>query len=132
MDHRKRLSELAEFLKPYQRIWQNEIMLMYPKPLDGFNLSWLDEIASFTEKEDIIKLEKKEFRGLLKNPDLVAFYERVEELSQLPQAPEFPPMPESPFTWLHMIPKKQYEIRKLAPFINHQYHEHGVQNLVDI
>ena len=60
MDLKKRFTEIAEFLQPYQRIWQNEIMLQYPEPLKDFPLSWVEELASIHKTEDVIRLEKKE------------------------------------------------------------------------
>jgi hypothetical protein len=132
MDLKLRLIQIAEFLQPYQRIWQNEIMLMYPKPLECFPQAWVEELAAITSPEDVVRLEKKDFRGLVQSANLLRFYERIEELSQLPQAPELPPMPENSFTFLYVIPKKQHEIRKLAPYVQHFYQKHQVKGVVDI
>ena len=59
MDFKKRFQEIAEFLQPYQRIWQNEIMLLYPNPLNDFPQDWVNELAQFKNQEDVIRLEKK-------------------------------------------------------------------------
>lgn len=132
MDYHKRLQDIAAFLKPYQRIWQNEIMLMYPDPLKDYPASWIEELASFKQESDVIRLEKKDVKGLLHHPELLAFYQRIEELSAIPKMAELDPMPEDAWTFLHMIPKKQHEIRKLAPFTQTFYHQLGIKKIIDI
>lgn len=132
MDYRKRLLEITTFLKPYQRIWQNEIMLLYPDPLQYHPMDWVEELAGIRNKHDIIQLEKKEGRGLIHNPELLAFYQRIEELCQMPSIPDLPPMPFDFKTFLYMTPKKQYEIKRLAPLINAKYQQHVIANIVDI
>ncbi len=132
MDYRKRLREIVDFIKPYQRIWQNEIMLMYPDPLAGYPMDWLEELAAIKDKASLISLERKEVQGLLHHPELLAFYARLEELCRLDQSPELPPMPATNATWLYMIPKKIYEIKRLGPLIDHVYRKENIQKIVDI
>ena len=132
MNHRERFLEILDFLKPYQKIWQNEIMLMYPNPFDGYPMEWIEDLRRFKNKEDVIRLEKKDVFDFIETPSLISFYRRIEELSQLPPIPEFAPLPEDAGTFLFMIPKKQHEIKKLAPVINQIYQEQKVQGLVDI
>lgn len=132
MNYKKRFLEIHEFLKPYQRIWQNEIMLLYPNPFPDYPMEWIKELAQFKNKKDIIELEKRNVRPYIKHPELLAFYERIEELTNLPKAPKLPPMPEDQFTWLFIIPKKQYEIKNLAPLVNHLYHQKKIGRIYDI
>ncbi len=107
-------------------------MLMYPDPFKGYDLEWIEELRQFQDKSDVIRLEKKDVFDYLKNPSLVAFYNRIEELSKLPSSPDYPPMPEDAWTWLYIIPKKQHEIRKLAPHIDHLYRQKLIEKIVDI
>lgn len=132
MDHKARLREIIDFLKPYQNLWQNEIMLMYPDPLEGYPASWLEELAAIDDKAAMIHLERKEVQGLIHTPDLLAFYARIEELCRLDQAPELPAIPATNATWLFMVPKKIYEIKRLAPLINHVYQDNRIGKIVDI
>lgn len=132
MDHRKRLREIIDFLKDYQRIWQNEIMLMYPDPLDGYPSTWLDELDAVKDKALLISLERKEVQGILKNSELLHFHARIEELCRLEQAPDFPLIPANNATWLFMVPKKIYEIKRLGPLINHVYQNEKIDRIVDI
>ena len=111
MNHRERLLQIRDFLKPYQEIWQNEIMLMYPEPLKGHSLEWIEDLRRFQNKPDVIRLEKKDVFDYIQNPSLIEFYKKLEELGQLPQVRSYPPMPENSFTWLYIIPKKQHEIK---------------------
>src|SRR5690606_14621302 len=83
-------------------------------------------------KSDLIRIEKKDVFPYIENDSLKAFYRRLEELSILPQLEDQPPMPEDPWTWLFIIPKKQHEIRRLAPHINRLYQSHGIERIVDI
>ncbi len=132
MDYRKRLQEIAEFLQPYQKIWQNEIMLTYPTPTIHFPQDWVAELSNIKETSDVLRLEKKDVDGLIHLPELKEFYRRIKQLSVLPALPELPPMPENSFTFLYVIPKKQYEIRRLAPFVNQFSQEHQVEAIIDI
>ena len=132
MDHQKRLQEIAEFLKPYQRIWQNEIMLMYPDPFTEYPLEWIEELAQFRREEDVIRLEVRDYSGLIQGQSLLKFYQRIDELCSLPALPDFPDFPAHRFSFLFIIPKKQHEIKKLAPFVNAFYHQHKIEKIVDI
>jgi hypothetical protein len=107
-------------------------MLLYPDPLGDYPASWVDEMSSFRDEESILRLEKRDTKGLIQNADLRGFYETIEELDNFPSLPELPPLPENSFTFLHTIPKKQHEIRKLAPFIHHFYHTHSALQILDI
>jgi hypothetical protein len=132
MDLKNRFQEVLKFLKPYQRIWQNEIMLLYPEPFVDYPKDWIEELASIRNKEDVIRLEKKDVFSLIKNPGLIHFYQQVEGLSRVSEVPTAPPMPEDKFTFLFTIPKKQHEIRKLAPFVKAFYEEKKVEEIIDI
>jgi hypothetical protein len=132
MNHRERFLQIRDFLKPYQRIWQNEIMLMYPDPLHGYPLEWIEELRQYQDKNDVIKLEKKEVNGFVKSHKLKSFYDEIALLTKLPASPDYPPMPEDRFTWLFIIPKKQHEIKKLAPHIHHLYKKNHIEDVIDI
>jgi hypothetical protein len=132
LDLRQRLKDISEFLQPYQRIWQNEIMLDYPHPFDGYPADWLEEIMQVEDAESLMRLEKKDYHGIIKLPSLVKLYETIETLTDFPQIPELPKMPEEAHTFLYVIPKKQHEIRKLAPFVNAFYHHKRISKIVDI
>ena len=107
-------------------------MLMYPNPLEGYPMEWVEDLRRFQNKEDVIRLEKKDVWGLIENPSLIEFYRRIEELTALPSIPEYAPMPEEPWTWLYIIPKKQHEIRHLAPHLHHLYRKHQIDRVIDI
>lgn len=132
MDHKKRFQEIYLFLKPYQRIWQNEIMLLYPEPLGDIPHDWVADLARFTGSEELIKLERKEVFGLIQHPDLVQFYEEIERLSKVPHIPQLPQFPEKKTSFLYMIPKKQHEIKRLAPFVNQFYQDQQIDKILDI
>lgn len=132
MDLKLRFQEIAEFLQPYQRIWQNEIMLLYPNPLNDFPQEWVDELSQFKKQEDVIRLEKKEVFSYIKSPSLIAFYRRLEELAKVPGIPELSQFPDNKSLFLHMIPKKQHEIKCLAPFVNAFYQDNQISKVVDI
>lgn len=132
MNLKERFLQITEFLQLYQNIWENEIMLLYPHPLQGYPLEWVEELAQFREKSDVIRLEKKDVYDFIQNPSLIAFYRRIEELVDVPFIEEYPSMPENHYTFLYVIPKKQHEIRKLAPVVNAFKQKHHIERIVDI
>jgi hypothetical protein len=132
MNHRDRFLQIKDFLKPYQRIWENEIMLMYPDPFASYSMEWIQELRKIQDKNDVIRLEKKDVFGLIQNPELLTFYHKIEELSGLPQVEKHPAMPEEPWTWLYVTPKKQHEIKNLAPHLNHLYLDKKIDQVMDI
>jgi hypothetical protein len=132
MDFKRRYLEIQDFLKPYQRIWQNEIMLQYPNAVADYPTDWISDLVRFQDKETVIRLEKRDVFPFVQDPSLREFYQRIDELTSLPSRPDYPAMPEDAFTWLHMIPKKQHEIRRLAPHLNHLYREFSLKKVVDI
>ncbi len=132
MNYRDRFLRVRDFLKPYQRMWENEIMLSYPAPLSEYPEAWLQELLRIQTKADLIRLEMKDVEGLISGPGLREFYRSIDELCSLPPAPTYPPMPEDAWTWLYIIPKKQHEIRRLAPHVHHLYHSLSVGRVVDV
>jgi len=126
------MRRIHDFLKPYQNIWQNEIMLLYPNCFDFFPSDWLDEISQIDNTSDLLALEKKYYEGLIKNKELIEFYQEIENLTQFPVAPSYPPLPEDKYTWIKMTPKKKHEIQKLAPLINEYYRSQNIERIVDI
>ncbi len=132
MDHRKHLREIIDFLKLYQTIWQNEIMLMYPDPLKEYPVFWLEELDSIKDKAALIRLERKEVQGIIQNEELLNFYARIEELCRLERLSPLPPMPAKNSTWLYMIPKKKYETKLLGPLIDSVYQKENIKKIVDI
>lgn len=107
-------------------------MLLYPTHMNDYPKTWVEDLLRFQDRADLIKIERKQVEGLIKEPSLVRFYEHRKELIDVPFAPELPPMPEKHNTFLFVIPKKQHEIRKLAPLINAIYQSGGLHKLVDI
>lgn len=107
-------------------------MLDYPEPVKDYNPEWIEELAQFKSKEEVILLEKKEVDRLLKNPELLNFYAKIKTLTEVPAMDEYPPMPEDRFIWLFIIPKKQHEIKRLAPHIDHLYRTHEIKEVIDI
>ncbi|MFA5584103.1 MAG: methyltransferase, partial [Bacteriovoracaceae bacterium] len=132
MDFQTRMRRIHDFLKPYQNIWQNEIMLLYPNCFDHFPSDWLDEISQIDNTSDLLALEKKYYKGLLKNKELIDFYQEIENLTQFPRPPSFPPFSEDKYTWIKITPKKKHEIQKLAPLINEYYKSQNVERIIDI
>jgi|GEM_PF-1037965 len=132
MNYRERFLAINHFIKAYQKIWQNEIMLMYPTPLSDYPLEWIQEISGFKEKKDIMQIERRDVFDLIKLPSLRAFYQQIEELSQFEKISPSSPLPTDAKTFLYMIPKKQHEIKHLAPIINDFHKSLKIKKIVDI
>lgn len=132
MDYRHRLIQIRDFLKPYQEMWQNEIMLMYPDPLKGYPMEWIEELRSIKDKNDIIKLEKKEVKSLVKEPTLLEFYKRIQELTTLDAAPLYPQLKEDAHTWTFMTVKKQHEIKRVVPHVHAVAQKLNIPGIIDI
>lgn len=107
-------------------------MLLYPEPIKDYPLEWVQDLARVREKSQVIRLEKKDIHGLVTDPDLLVFYQRIEELTDIPFIKEYPEMPTDPHSFLYMIPKKQYEVKRLAPFIHAFYENQNISKIVDI
>jgi 2-polyprenyl-3-methyl-5-hydroxy-6-metoxy-1,4-benzoquinol methylase len=132
MNYRERFLEIKNFLKHYQNIWQNEIMLDYPEPLKHYPHDWLEDLGQFQDKNDLIQIEKKDVLSFINNPSLRIFYQTIARLSDLPHKESSPPIQENHWTWLYMIPKKQHEIRLLAPHVNNLYLEQAIDQVIDV
>ena len=107
-------------------------MLDYPAPTVAYPAHWVEELMQIKNKEDLIALEKKDYSKLSLSSELREFFSRSEALGNFETAPKFTPMPESAWTFLYVIPKKQHEIRSLAPFIHHIYETQKLSAVVDI
>lgn len=107
-------------------------MLLYPDPISDYPIEWIEDLRRFQEKTDLIRIEKKDVFPYIENESLREFYREIEELCKLPSIKSYSPMPEEPWTWLFMIPKKQHEIKKLAPHVNDLYQRHGIERVLDI
>ncbi|HXH31052.1 MAG TPA: methyltransferase [Bacteriovoracaceae bacterium] len=132
MNLRQHFLEISEFIRPYQKVWQNEIMLTYPEHFDGYPMEWVDELAAVTDKETIIRIERKEDWSAFRLPSLIEFHRRLEALCALPEAEAPAALPFDSFTFRHMIPKKQHEIKLLAPRVQNFTQRNGIKQIVDI
>ena len=132
MDYRHRLIQIRDFLKPYQEIWQNEIMLMYPHPLEGYPMAWIEDLRSIRNKSDVIRLEKKEVEGLVQETSLLDFYQKIQELTSLEPAPSYPEPQGNAHPWLYMTVKKQHEIKSLIPHVNAMAQRLNLPRVIDI
>lgn len=107
-------------------------MLDYPEPTQAYPSDWIQELMEFKDTKDLVALERKDFSAVSLSGSLRAFVERSEFLGQFESAPRFHPMPENSYTFLYVIPKKQHEIRSLAPFVHHTYKSQKLSSVVDI
>lgn len=131
METRARHAALVEFLLPYQDIWRNEIMLQYPRSLEAYDPTWVDELRDYESPEDTFALMQGEKWATLTAPALADFHQQILELTHF--AALIPgPFPAHPQSWVHVKPKKQHELEALAPLIDRRVHEHGLKRVVDI
>jgi hypothetical protein len=132
MDYRSHFLKIKAFLEPYQSIWKNEIMLLYPTPLIHFPKTWIKDLKRIKTSEDIVKLERKEFDGLISDPTFLTHMEEMRELEVIPSLEAPAPLVTDAFTFLFMIPKKQHEIKRLAPLVKDFYQTKSANQIIDI
>lgn len=117
MDHQDRFIKVVNLLKPYQKIWQNEILHSYPYATSAYTVEWIEEISAIKDPEVLLKLERKDFKNIIKNQTLYNLYQSAQELTSFPVYEPKNPLPTNWTTFLQMILKKQYEIKMMAPFV---------------
>lgn len=132
MDLKSRLKTIHDFLKPYQSIWQNEIMLLYPDAFRDYPPGSLAELEGISDKADLISLEKKESAGIIHTPKLQAFYQEIQRLTFFPAIAPLPAIAENQETWRSITPKKKHEIKSLAPLIHQHYLKYNIEKIIDI
>jgi hypothetical protein len=131
MEHRARYKALVEFLLPYQDIWRNEIMLQYPRSLAAYNPAWVEELTQKLSAEFTFELLQGRGWSSLQ-PSLAAFHETLNELAHFPKALAKSALPVKAVSWVKIIPKKQHELERLAPFIAELVQEQRLNEVVDI
>lgn len=135
MSFEKHFTNLANFLGPYQGLWENEVMLCYPNVWEHYPLEWVEFLETLPE-ETLFLLEKKEYRGINLPSSLKKLYEEVSEFNQIPQkyhhfeTPQA--LPYDHYSFLKIKPKKEHEIRILAPIISELYHRKNLDEVIDI
>lgn len=132
MNLKERFLQITEFLKPYQNIWENEIMLQYPKPLEGYPMPWINELMEINKLDVLLEIERKNVEGHLKDESLLQFFRDILALCEVPKANSPELVPTSKTTFLYVIPKKEHEIRNLAPFVAKFTQDHSIERLIDI
>ena len=132
MNLKERFLQITEFLKPYQNIWENEIMLQYPNPLKGYPEAWVNELMEISDLSILLDIERKNIEGHLKDESLIKFFRQILTLCEIPKAPALSLAPTSKTTFLYVIPKKEHEIRNLAPYVAKFAADHSIERLIDI
>lgn len=132
MNLKERFLQITEFLKPYQNIWENEIMLQYPNPLEGYPMPWINELMEIDKLDILLEIERKNVEGHLKDESLLQFFRDILTLCEVPKANSPELVPTSKTTFLYVIPKKEHEIRNLAPFVAKFTQDHSIERLIDI
>ncbi|MBY0517117.1 MAG: SAM-dependent methyltransferase [Bacteriovoracaceae bacterium] len=131
MNHAPRYEALVNFLISYQDIWRNEIMLLYPRPLAPYPLAWIEELEAINAPEVNWNLLMGKGWDKL-SPDLSRFHQELTELSLFPKAKPTAAFPTRSQSWIHIIPKKQHEIERLAPHIYDFMQSAKLKKIVDI
>ncbi len=131
MEHRARYEALVEFLLPYQDIWRNEIMLQYPRSLEAYNPTWVEELTQKLSAESTLELLQGRGWGSLQ-PSLAAFHETLNKLAHFPTVLAKSALPVKAVSWVKIIPKKQHELERLAPLIAELVQSQGLSEVVDI
>lgn len=135
MSFEKQFTGLVQFLSPYQGIWENEVMLCYPNVWEHYPLEWVEFLETLPE-ETLFLLEKKEYRGINLPSSLKKLYEEVSEFNSIPQ--KYSDLageqthPYDHYSFLKIKPKKEHEIRVLAPIISKIYQTNKLDEVIDI
>ena len=131
MNLRERYQEISEFLLSYQDIWKNEIMLLYPKPLDFYPKAWVEALYPYLEAQNLWELTHGIGFERLSSQSLRDYFSTIQGLSTLPQSQlsAFQP-PQS--SWDFMTLKKQHEISHLYPHIDQMRQSRPIDQIVDI
>lgn len=129
------LNSLVKFLRPYQGMWENEIMFCYPNVWEHYPLEWVEFLETLPE-ESLFLLEKKAYRGIDLPSSLKKLYEEVSEFEKIPLKNHYlegnQPRPYDHFSFLKIKPKKQHEIRILAPLVWQLYEKNQLEQVIDI
>jgi len=132
MNLKERFLQITEFLKLYQNIWENEIMLQYPNPLKAYPMEWIEELMEIQQSDILLDIERKNVEGHLKGESLLQFFRDVLALCEVPSALTPDIVPTTKSTFLYVIPKKEHEIRSLAPYVAKFVEDNSIERLIDI
>ncbi len=128
---RERYQELSQFLLSYQDIWKNEIMLLYPKPLDFYPRDWVDALYPYLDSQSLWELTHHINQERLQSSSLKDYFKTIQLLSDLPKS-NYPPFEPPKSSWDFMTVKKQHEISYLYPYIEELRQNHTIDQIVDI
>lgn len=127
----QRYQELSNFLLSYQDIWKNEIMLLYPKPLDLYPDEWVDALFPYLDSKSLWELTHQIDQERLASTSLKDYFKTIQRLSLLPRS-ELKAFQPPLSSWDFMTVKKQHEISHLYPHIAQLREKHEIDHVVDI
>lgn len=131
MNLRERFNLITEKLTPFAGIWENEILMQYPHPFDYYRQDWLEFLEQAPE-DVLLQLEMKNFDHPSIPESLRAHGNEFNNLCKLALFHKEEKNTFDAFTFLHIKPKKQYEIETLAPEVDKMMKENQLKTVVDI
>jgi hypothetical protein len=126
--------KIHEFLMPYEKIWQNEVMESYPHFDHYYEEEWVNELMELSEDE-LYKFEGCHDYSVIKGESFRDFLNKIIELSAInPLLPinlmeknlqELAKEKFQKHTFVGMKPKKVHEITSICQFLSEYSHVVG-------
>ncbi len=129
MSNKDHFLKIVNFLRPYEGIWNNEIINFYPNSLDNYKDEWLEDLKSLSDKQ-LWQVDSASDFNLL-NSDLNKIFKEIWKLSELPKAKY--KIPNIPLKNFHKVKaKKRHEILQILGLLKNDNNLSEFETIVDI
>lgn len=124
-------SEINNYLIPYQQIWEEEIMNLYPESIEFYPKEWLEILNSLNESE-IYQIDCKEIPHAIENTTLAQFIRKLKTLTEI-KFKELPsPLLLENWAFNQVKEKKKHEINCIAPLLKNLFDKNLFKRVIDI
>jgi len=131
MNYREQFDQISTFLAPLKKMWENEILCLYPNDLDCFNTEWMRQLASLNE-EELWQVDCHASYSVLKESEFAKWIETIQELSIIEQSQKNKTTDLPDWAFNKVKGKKRHEILILAEVFKKIQDAKPFSHLVDI
>ncbi len=131
MDFLAKSRELRLFLAPFKKIFETEVLNIYPNGIDDYQEEWLCELEMLSEKE-LFELECRRPLEQLRGSSFGKHLDNVSELVKIPANCSQAANTFEDWAFVDVKHKKKHEILSLYPLFQNLKKELNYDHIVDI
>ncbi|OUR99907.1 hypothetical protein A9Q84_02435 [Halobacteriovorax marinus] len=131
LNFKQHFDQLTEFLKPYEGMWNEELLDDYPRHMAPYQDSWIDELSALS-KEQLWRFDCFLETEHIQNPEILELSKKRKDLIELEQFKIYEKKSYTEWAFKKVKEKKRHEISLITSLITELNDDHSFSHTTDI